>query len=465
MFKFHTEPWKHQEAALKFLYPRDFGALYTDMGSGKTKIVIDLILNRGWGTTLIVAPKKVCRVWPKEFSIHAPKDTIRVLDVSNIAGKDKAGYILNNGKEGQQTQTVIVINYDSIWREPFKKFILDKYPIDTVICDESHRIKNPGSKASRMLQILGRRVKHRFLMTGTPLAQSPLDIYAQYRFLEPSIFGTQYNSFQNRYANMTPMPGGFSILNKSNPYKNYEELHDKMFSCAFHIEIDQSLPATQDIFVEFDLSPTAQKHYKELRKEGVLELKEGDVTAGNVLAVMTRLQQLVSGYLPIEDEDGNKKMLEIDDSRRLALKEILEDIPPEEPVVIFTKYTKDIKNVRKVVNELGRKSSELSGKRDTMHNWEAGKTQVLVVQITSGAEGINLTKAKYNIYYTPTHSLMQYKQSRKRSHRPGQTRPVIYYKLVSKMKKGKTIDETIYEGLDNNEEVIAKVMRGGYEEI
>lgn len=470
-FKFHTEPWPHQIEALKYLYPRNFGALYTDMGSGKTKIIIDLIVNRGFKITLIVAPKKVCRVWAPEFQKHAPNARIKVLDVSNVAGKDKAGVIKENVAMDDFDQIVIVNNYDSIWREPFKSFILGNvggkkaFKLDCVICDESHRIKNPGSKTSKMLQILGRRVDNRFLMTGTPLAQSPLDIYAQYRFLQPEIFGTNFDVFKGRYANLIPMQGGFSILNKKNPYKNKEELHDKMFSCAFQAEVVQNLPETMDITVEFDLSPAAQKHYKELRREGVLELKEGDVTAGNVLAVMTRLQQLCSGYLPVEDENGDKKIVDIDTSRREALRELLEDIPPDEPIVVFAKYRKDIKNIRKVVNELGRKSSELSGARDTMHNWEAGKTQVLVVQITAGAEGINLTRARYNIYYTPTHSLMQYLQSRKRSHRPGQTRGVVYYKLVSKMKKGTTIDENIYKALDNNQEIISEIMNGGYEDV
>lgn len=464
-FKFHTSPWKHQIEALEFLYPRNFGALYTDMGSGKTKIMIDLIVNRGFKTTLIVAPKKVCRVWPFQFTVHAPNADISVIDVSGVPVKDKAGKILSHVKESGSGHTVIVINYDSIWREPFKKFILDKFPLDAVICDESHRIKNPGSKVSRMLQILGRRVKNRFLMTGTPLAQSPLDIYAQYRFLQPTIFGTNYNNFQGQYANMIQTQAGFSMLDKKNPYKNLEELHDKMFSCAFQVEVQQNLPETQDIFVDFELSPTAQKHYKELKKEGVLELKEGDVTAGNILAVITRLQQLSSGYLPVEDENGDRKMVEIDNSRQEALRELLEDIPPDEPVVIWAKYRKDIKNIRKAIHLMGRKSSELSGARDTLHNWVAGKTTILVVQITSGAEGLDLTKARYNIYYTPTHSLAQYLQSRKRSHRPGQTRGVIYYKLRANLKKGKSIDESIYNSLDNNQEIISNVMLGGYEDV
>jgi SNF2 family DNA or RNA helicase len=312
-----------------------------------------------------------------------------------------------------------------------------------------------------MLSQLGKRVENRFLMTGTPLAQSPLDIYAQYRFLQPKIFGTNFYAFRERYANMILLPNGVPILDKRNPYKNQDELHEKMFSCAFKMDVEHSLPETHDIFVEFELSPKAQKYYQQMKKEGALELKQGDVAAGNVLAIITRLQQIVSGYLPVIDEDNKTKIVNIDDSRRIALKELIEDIPPDEPIVIFAKYRKDIKDIIAMLEDMGRTSSELSGRADTLKDWLKGKAQILVVQISSGAEGIDLTRAKYNIYYTPTHSLSQYLQSRKRTHRPGQTRPVVYYKLVAKLKKGKSIDEIIYHNLDRNQEVIDYIMQEG----
>lgn len=456
--KLHTNPWKHQKEALKYLLPRDFGALYTDMGSGKTKIMIDLIVNRGWERTIIVGPKKACRVWKGEVAKHAPNANLRIIELWDVAGKDKVNTLKKNSLKGQIGQEIVIINYESIWREPIRTFFLNKYKPTTIICDESHKIKSPSSKCSRFLTLLGKRVDYRYLMTGTPLAQSPLDIYAQYRFLQPEIFGTNFGNFKNKYANMVPMPGGFSILNKSDPYKNLDILQKKMYSCAFNVEVELNLPPTQDIVYEFDLSTKAQKYYKQIKAEGVLELKEGYLDTGNILAIITRLQQLTSGYLPITDEEGKVTITEIDDSRQVALKELLEDIPKEEPIVIFCKYKKDMKNVNAIVHALGRSSSEVSGRVDELDKWVGGETDVLVVQISSGAEGIDLTRARYNIYYTLTHSLAQYKQSRKRTHRPGQTRPVVYYKMVAKMKKGKTIDEQIVDSLNKNENIINSIM-------
>ena len=459
-FKFTTKPWAHQLAALEYLFSRSFGALYTDMGSGKTKVLIDLIINKGFKRTIIVATNKVCtrQVWDKEILKHAPSAQIMVINLAGIDSDKKVRHLSYLRTETKLDQEVLIVNYEGIWREPFKTFLLNKYKPDCVICDESHRIKSAGSKVSRFLTRLGKITPNRYVMTGTPLAQSPLDIYAQYRFLQPSIFGTNFGDFSRQYANWISMPGGYSILDKNKPYKNLDELHEKMFSCAFDCKVDQNLPPTQDIILEFEMPPQTQKYYAELKKEGCLELEQGDLETGNVLGIMTRLQQLTSGYLPLS-VDGKKTVTEIDTARQTALREWLEDIPEQEPIVVFAKFTKDIKNIRKTAESIGRKTSELSGHEDTLQDWVDDKTKVLVIQISAGAEGLNeLVKAKYCLYYTHHHSLMLYKQSRKRLHRPGQLRPVIFYTLVAKLKKGKTIDELILEGLKANQEIIELVM-------
>lgn len=452
--KLKTKPWPHQKKALKFLLSRDFGALYTDMGSGKTKVLIDLIVNREFSRTLIIATKKICEneVWPSEFVKHSD-GSICVLDAWKVSGDRRPTWVKEHLREGQN---VLVMNYDSVWREPFRTFLLKKFKPDCVICDESHRIKSPGSKVSKFLQLLGRRTPYRYLMTGTPLGQSPLDIYAQYRFLDPTIFGTNFGNFKEHYCNLIHY-NGISFVDKRNPYKNLDELQEKMFSCAFSMEIEQDLPPTQDIVVEFEMPAKAQRYYNELRKEGCLELKNGIVEAGNVLTVLTRLQQLTSGYLPLDD--GTVEL--INTARQDTLKELLESIADTEPVVIFAKYRPDITNIRKVAKALGRTVAEISGRKNTFKKWNEGRATILAVQIAAGSEGSDFTKAKYQIYYTLSHSLVQYKQSRKRIHRPGQTRPVVYYTLVAKRDKGKTIDENILDSLRNNQNIVDTIMDTG----
>lgn len=184
---FKTTPWEHQIKALNYLYQRDVAALYTDMGTGKTKVMIDLIINRRFRRVLITCTSKGCDVWEREFKKHSDLQPEIVLNLSGVPTPKKVStlkspfykQILNN----KMNTLIIICNYESVWREPFASLLLTKrLGIDCVICDESHRIKSPGSKCSKFLTKIGKRVPYRYLVTGTPLAENPIDIYAQYRF-------------------------------------------------------------------------------------------------------------------------------------------------------------------------------------------------------------------------------------------------------------------------------------------
>lgn len=465
-FTFKTKPWEHQLRALEYLYQRDTAALYTDMGTGKTKVMIDLIVNRGFKRVLITCTSKGCAVWEREFKKHSFIDPQHVL---RLAGMSTAGKVKLLKSEPLRTflsdksgVLILICNYESVWREPFASLLLTKkIGIDCVICDESHRIKSPGSKCSRYLTKIGKRVPYKYLVTGTPMAENPEDIYAQYRFLDPSIFGTNLGRFQDRYENIDPRMTaniGHRILDKDNPYKNLDELHEKMFSCAFKADSSLKLPSQRNITYKFQISKKAEKAYKELEKEGVLQYKAGDLVVENVLNMSMRKQQILSGFVPVLSEEGKKRYVNIDNSRIEALQELLEGLPPEEPVVIFARYKKDLKAIKLLCQKLGRRSSELSGEVDTEPEWQAGKTSVLAVQFSSGSESVDFTRARYCIYYSHTVSLAQYLQSKKRIHRPGQSRSVVYYHLVAQLSKGTSEDEKYIAAYKRKQDVINYIM-------
>ena len=255
-----TEPWEHQLKALDYLMVRHYGALYTDMGTGKTKVGIDLIVNRGFNLSLIVGTKKSCEVWEDEFKAHCEKSDIFCFRLDPYSTKIKTIKLeetLAKAKENS-LKLVIIINYDSIWRKPFSEKLIN-LPIDCVICDESHRIKSPSSKCSLYLTRLGRRVENRFLFTGTPSPESPLDVYAQYRFLQPQIFGTNFHKFRDRYENVDvqkTLYAGYRVLDKRKPYKNLDDLKEKMYRCAFYVKSNLDLPETTDITYTYTPSKT-----------------------------------------------------------------------------------------------------------------------------------------------------------------------------------------------------------------
>ena len=462
---FRTKPWKHQLAALRYLMKEEHpsAALLLQMGAGKTKICIDLINNKGWDTVLIVCPKKASRVWVKQFPIHSVDSKILVVNLSNLSGDSKVRAVQKNTEERKFGQKVVFItNYDSVWREPFRTYIKDKVKFDAIICDESHRLKSPSSKCSRFMQVLGRRCEHKYISTGTLLAQTPLDVYAQYRFMNPEVFGTSFEKFRGQYTKLDvqkSMKLGYEVLDKKEPYINLDELNSKIMSCAFKVDAELDLPPTRDIIVEVDLPSKVESIYKEIEKEGAVELAAGTLEIDNVLVTALRLQQLTSGFIKLEDEDGNKHIEMLSKAKADALEDLLMDLPQEEPVVVFAKFVQDIKNIRKVCKGLGRKYSEISGRKDEYDDWDAGKTSVLIVQIESGAEGLDFTRARYAVYYSLTHKLWIYTQSRKRLHRPGQNHEVTYYFLQAKRSKGKSVDEGILDSLNNNEDYIQRVMR------
>lgn len=468
--KFKTKPWEHQKKALKYLIKRNAAALYTDMGTGKTKIMIDLIQNRGFKRVLVVAPNKACEVWEEQISIHGLDDLFSVFRLNNMS-KDKVIDLLKTipkwtTRTKQKGIYVFIINYEKVWRKGVDRMFLRKtLGIDCVVCDESHRIKSPTSNCSRYLAQLGKIVPNKYLVTGTPLAENPIDVYAQYRFLDPSIFGTNFTNFRNTYENLdvdlsTKM--GFRMLDKYQPYKNLDLLSEKMYSCAFYIESSVELPEQSDRTWYFNMPKRSEKLYQEFLKEKVAEINGKYVESTNALTTVTRLQQITSGYMTVEDiETKEKSVVNIDHERREQFLEFVK-LAPDEPIVVFANYTKDLKNIRLMCKNNNIGYSELSGQTDTLKDWKEGKTKVLGVQYTSGSESIDLTRARYCLYYSLPKRLALYEQSRKRIHRPGQDRPVFYYHMIAKMSKGKSIDEKMMDSLRSKKEIVDYVMEEGW---
>ena len=466
MYVMHTVPWEHQLRALDFLMVRTYGALYTDMGSGKTKVGIDLIVNKGFQFTVIVGTKKSCDVWVKEFGKHC--DMVRRKILLFNAGKYNTREKVSILKEKMRSaaishqKLVLIINYESIWRKPFSEFLIKQH-IDCVICDESHKIKSPSSKCSWYLMRLGKVVPNRILMTGTPTTESPLDVYAQYRFLQPSIFGTRFDDFRDRYENLNvraTMFAGYRVLDKKQPYKHLDELKEKMYSCAFYVTPDLKLP--DQTFIDYTFTPSKKliEIYKEVKKEGVYAEGDAVMETNNALAKILRQQQILSGYLPMETDNFTKQAKKvIDHTRAQALMELLEEIPKFEPVVVFAKFRHDFNQIKQVCNKLGYGYAEISGQRDDEQDWQQGKANVLAVHYVSGSESIDLTKARYCIYYSLSHSYGLYRQSLKRIHRPGQTRPVTYYNIVCKIPKIRTIDEQILTALQSKQDVAEYLLK------
>lgn len=448
--EFKTEPWKHQRDALDFIWDKPASMLAMDMGTGKSKVVIDLIANKGYDKILILCPLNVIDIWPKQlYEHHSRHDnyTVIPLDKGLVSKKTKKAELELLRAKTQGKVTIFVINYESARTSDFANFVL-KQTWDCVILDESHRIKMPKGKANRFCHKLGKVARKRLCLTGTPMPHSPLDIWGQYYFLNDTIFGRSFYMFKMHYAIM----GGYDnreILS----FQNMEELHDRMASICFMVKKEDvlDLPDFIDVNLECELSPKAMKIYKEIEKDFITQVESGIVTAANALVKLLRLQQITSGFLRADD---SSEVENVDRSKADLLYDLLTDLPNDEPVVIFCNFHSDLNTIREISKKLDRPHSELSGRKNELESWQSGRSNILGVQIRAGGVGIDLTRSRYAIYYSLGFSLGDYEQSRARLHRPGQNRNVTYYHITAK----NTVDKKLYSALKKRKDFIKYVL-------
>lgn len=467
--------WPAQEEALQFALGRPACMLDMEMGCGKTRVAIDSIMVRPEvRTVLVVCPKAVMGVWPRELAKYAdeenyctfqrkPGETVRktaerlwdFLNAENMPGG--AATMADTRKR------VIVINYDSVWRKPLGDYLVrlaDRHVLDMVVLDESHRAKAAGSKVSKYLAMLGRRVLVRMCLSGTPMANSPLDVYGQYRFLDSSIFGTNYERFKQQYAVLGGPERKFVV-----GFKNQQDLMERFRSVAYtcrmsdvadRIKLPEALPPVR---VGVELPARDMRTLAVLSEEFVAECAGGFVTATNVLVKMLRMQQICAGFCPVQDaplEDAETRVL--NQSKSMALRSILEDLPPEEQVVVFCVFQHDLDEIRQEAVLNDRHAYELSGRAHELEEWREDPGAVIAVQIQAGAEGVDMTCARHAVYFSLPHSLALYDQSRARLYRPGQEQRVSFLHLVAE----DTVDEAIYESLQSKRDVIDSIRDGSF---
>lgn len=459
-----TRPWQHQAQCYWFvsqLWGQHGGGagLFLEQGCGKTLIAIALIQNFLFRRTLIVCPKSVMAVWPREFARHAAHPPQLVV-LGDGTTRERAAALTQAVAlaDARQQALVVITNYDAIWRSELAE-VIHGTAWDGLVCDEIHRAKAPGGKVSLGLSRLADKTPYRLGLTGTPLPHSPLCCYAQYRILDKGIFGTSFTLFKNRYA-VTQQLGANSNARKVIGFQNQDELQRKMYSIAFRVKAEdvQDLPEIVDVVRTVTLSREARRVYEALKKEFVTDYGNGTITAGNALTRLLRLQQIASGWVKHDDqiETGIEgALVRVDRAKEEALQDVLEDLAADEPVVVFCRFRHDLDTVHAVAVALGRTSLELSGSRNELADWQAGQAPILAVQIQSGGVGIDLVRARYCVYFTLEWSLGNYLQSRKRIHRPGQTRSCTMIHLVCE----KTVDHQIYQALEAREAVVESVLK------
>jgi len=438
-------------------------ALLFEMGCGKTLTAIAIAgaaYQAGYiDRLLVIAPTSVVAVWPQELAEMADFpftcETLLGDKRKRLKGiSDLKRYRFPKLKVG-------VINYESIWRDDVKEALLD-YDADMVICDESQRIKTYDSKQSKAAHELGDKARYKLILSGTPVQNNAIDIWSQYRFLDSTVFGTQYWAFKNHYCQM----GGFN--NKQIVrYRDLDGLVEKEHSIAFRITKEEAVDLPEQTFItrNIEMSNQERKLYDALKRDSFAELSNGgQISATTVLTRLLRLQQLTGGFLVSDDA---VKPEQVSTAKLDALKDIIEDYVMEsgKKLVVFARFIAEVNAIQelaeKMLKKSGLKAVSIYG---AVKKEERGgivkqfqtdpKTVLFIGQIDTAGTGITLTAADTCVYYSKNFNFATYEQSLSRIHRIGQRNVCTYIDLVVK----NSVDEVITNALRKKEDLATRIV-------
>jgi len=401
---------------------------------------------------LVVAPKSIVDVWQQEFDKFADFPySVAVLDGDSTKKADTIRYMIGTGLQ------VIVVNYESCWRLEAE---LAAWHPDMIVCDESSKIKNPQAKCSKALHHLGKLSSYNLILTGTPITNTPLDFFSQYKFLDESIFGSSFYSFRSQYA----IVGGYQN-HQIVGYKHLDELVKKAHSIAYRIKIDEAvdLPEFVDEVRPVKLEKKAQQIYDSIDKDSYAELMSGEITVRNVLTRLLRLSQCTGGF--IRNDDGGDAQI-VSQAKLEALEDILDDcLDAGKKVVVFARFIPEIEAIEKLLRkkQIGYSliSGEVKDRAEQVEQFQKNDDcKVFVGQLATTGMGLTLTAGTVVVYYSLDFSYANYEQSRARVRRIGQTQRGVYIHLVAK----DTIDEKVMAALQHKGD-IAKILVDDYKKL
>lgn len=450
--------WLHQQEAIEWAGGRRAALLNMGMGTGKTRTALEIIkrmmVSNSLRRVLVGCPKAVIPAWAKQVGLWLPELRVVLLDrgTSEAKGRQIIAALADT------SPVLIVGNYESLWRIPE----IEKSRWDCLVWDEVHRLKAPSGAASKWAAKLCKKNPQakRLGLSGTLLAHSPLDAFGTWRAVESpecETFGASYTIFKATYAVINPHVPGMVI-----GWRNREQFAAKVAATTFTRKSEDvlDLPPIHHVEITVEMTAKEAKVYLQLEREFCAEVDGGTITPQNAMVGLLRMLQATSGTMKLDDAAA---AVQIDEnpSKKAAFAEILEDLPADEPLVVFCRFRSDIDAVLAVCKAMGRAASELSGRIDSLAEWQAGKTTVLVAQIQSGGIGIDLTRASVGVFFSATHSLAEWLQAIARLHRPGQERHTRFFSLVSTLHGKTTADGRVYQALLERKDVIDAVI-GAY---
>ena len=466
-YKFKMKPYKHQLTALEKSWNKETYAYFMEMGTGKTKVLIDnlaMLYDKGKvDGALIIAPKGVVKTWyEQELPTHLPNhiENVTVLWQPNITKTQREK--LESLFEIESAFHILIMNVESLSTDKGVKFatkFINSHKALMAI-DESTTIKTPTARRTKNIIKIGVNAKYKRIMTGSPITKNPLDLYTQCEFLDPWLLDfSSYYAFRNRYAEMKTMHVHGRSIQVVDKFQNLGELSDTVKEFSYRVLKEDCLDLPPKVFIKrhITLTPDQKKVYEQMKKAAMTMLNGKVTTTMTVLTQLMRLHQITCGY--VTADDGTTQQVE---SNRLnELMSILEET--EGKVIIWANYQLSVGEIiQKLVKVYGEDSyvhyyglTPQEVRQENIRKFQNDpKCRFIIGTPQTGGYGITLTQANTVIYYSNGYDLEKRLQSEDRAHRIGQTKSVTYVDLIAE----DTVDEKIVKALRDKINIASEVM-------
>ena len=517
MFRYKTEPYTHQRSILQRTQHKKNFAYFLEMGTGKTKIILDLaaglFLKKEITALVVVAPSGVHRQWIEAALPEHMSDSVKYMGYF-WTGKTSLSDERTRNELISPSNFLVCssINFEAVNTKRGFNFVQQILLVNKTlfVIDESSKIKNQQAKRTKKLINLSKLAPYKRILSGTPVTQSPLDLYSQFAFLDHNIIGfSSYVTFRNRYAvldasilksQLYSRLRDWKIVNKVvelkqageykgikmllgakhsyvsdvlgkgffcvSGYKNVEELKNKINPHTIFLKKNECLDLPEKIYSTSytKLSAMQQQIYDQVKKNILVEYKEQRMTVQNVLTELLRLQQIVGGFFK-SDSSPKASKIEKETPKIKILMSIIENIEPPKKIIIWSRFVDECKMIYDRLKEnavlfIGDISKE--EKEENINKFQNAKNiRFFIGTQASGGIGRNLTAAEYMIYYSNDFSLETRLQSEDRAHRIGQKNILTIVDIIA----NNTIDEKIIKVLKNKEGLAKRITIKGVKDI
>jgi len=467
-YRFKTKPYAHQITALEKSWDKEEYAYFMEMGTGKSKVLIDniaILYDKGKiNGVLIIAPKGVYKNWysseiPTHLASHIQHKSVLWTALISKTKQEE----LNSLFKSDFNLHVLVMNVEAFSTKKGLQFALKFLNSHKTLMavDESTTIKTPSAKRTKSILALSKSAVYRRILTGSPITKSPLDLYTQCGFLNEDLLGfSSYYAFRSRYAHMIERNFGGRRVQIVKSYQRLDELSKLIEPFSYRVLKEDCLDLPDKIYIkrEIELTEEQLKLYSTMKQMALATLNGKLLTAPNVLTQLMRLHQITCGHF--KSDDG--KIQELKNNRLEELMSILEET--EGKVIIWANYIYDIERIAEAIKkEYG--DDSIVQYYGAIHTDERQKNierfqdslspfRFFIGNPQTGGYGITLTAANTVIYYSNGYDLEKRLQSEDRAHRIGQKKSVTYIDLIAE----KTIDEKIVKALRKKIDIASQIM-------